>query len=113
MTALGLADPHGDPHLSRLRAQLIATAASDAYTARDVLTHPLLRPSMTAGQHRQLAEITHASGLDAGTIPAPLYGNLMTAVSSAEDQLYALLDSDAALIQPPQATMSARWLTGG
>ncbi|MGH3915206.1 MAG: hypothetical protein ACRDTC_17640 [Pseudonocardiaceae bacterium] len=96
VTALDLANIHGAPQLSQLRAALIATAYSDTYAARDALAHPLLRPAMTAGQHRDLAELAHASGLDSGTIPEPLYGDLLAAVSSAENQLRVLLDRDVA-----------------
>lgn len=97
MTALELAHTHGDPQVSRLHATLITTAYTDAYAARDALAHPLLRQAMTAGQHRDLAEFARTSGLDTGTIPEPLYGDLMAAVSSAEDQLRLLLDRDVAL----------------
>ncbi len=97
MTALGLASIHGDPQLSQLRAELIATAAGDACAARDVLARPLLRPAMTASEHRDLAGLACASGLGAGAIPEPLYGDLMAAVSLAEDRLRTLLDRDVAL----------------
>ncbi|MGH3931829.1 MAG: hypothetical protein ACRDTF_17850 [Pseudonocardiaceae bacterium] len=114
--ALDLATIHGAPQLSQLRAALITTAYSDTYAARDALAHPLPRQAMTAGQHRDLAELAHASGLDSGTIPEPLYGDLMAAVSSAEDQLRVLLDRNIALSQslgtataelPGGATLSA------
>ena len=91
MTALDLAEPHDHPQLRSLRAALIATAQSDAYAARDVLAHPLLRPTMTAAQHQDLTTLANASGLDTKTIPEPLYDDLMAAVSSAEDRLRTLL----------------------
>ncbi|MGH3933742.1 MAG: hypothetical protein ACRDS1_01950 [Pseudonocardiaceae bacterium] len=109
--ALDLANIHGAPQLSQLHAALIATAYSDTYAARDALAHPLPRQAMTAGQHRDLAELTHASGLDSGTIPEPLYGDLMAAVSSAEDQLRVLLIRDVALSQSLRAV--AAELPGG
>jgi hypothetical protein len=94
MIALDLADAHRDRQVSQLRAALIATAHNDTYAARDALAHPLLRHAMTVNQHRDLAELLHASGLGTGTIPEPLYSDLMTAVSTAEDQLRILLDRD-------------------
>lgn len=106
MTALDLADTHGDPQLSQLCEELIATAPSDAYAARDVLAHPLLRSAMTAGQHRDLAGLADASGLQAGAIPEPLYGDLMAAVSLAEDRLRALLDCEVALSRSSRTATS-------
>jgi hypothetical protein len=97
MTALDLANTHRHPQLPQLFAALIATAHSDTYATRDALAHPLLRQAMTAGQHRDLAELAHTSGLDIGTIPEPLCGDLMAAVSSAENHLRVLLDRDRAL----------------
>ena len=91
LTALNLADACGEPRKSQLRHKLITAAQHDAYAARDTMTHPLIRSTITADQHRDLTDLIHASGLDAGTIPEPLLTDLMVAVSTAENRLRALL----------------------
>lgn len=89
LAALDLARRRGEPHLSNLRARVIAAASNDAYTARDALAHPLLHSAMTADQRRCLTRVIHAAGLGMGTIHEPAYSYLMAAVSSAEEQLRA------------------------
>lgn len=95
LTALDFAETCCDPRNSPLRRKLLTTAQHDAYAARDVLTHPLIRSTISADRHRDLTDLIHASGLDAGTIPEPLLTNLTTAVSAAERQLHALLERAA------------------
>ncbi|WP_239373472.1 hypothetical protein [Frankia sp. Cj5] len=92
MIALGLAHQHDDPQVQALHEALIDSAFGDTYVARDALAHRILPEKTTAGQARDLADLVRASGLGAGAIPEPMYGDLMDAAASAEDQLRADLD---------------------
>ncbi|TFE24808.1 hypothetical protein E0F15_20845 [Frankia sp. B2] len=94
MIALDLADGHDHPRIDVLRRALIAGAFKDAYTARDTLAHRL-RESMTTTQRQTLADVFRAAGLDAGSIPESLYGDLMETVKFAEDQLRGCLGRHA------------------
>jgi hypothetical protein len=87
LIALDLAETVGDPRSLSLRTGLIATAAVDAYAARDVIAHQQMRQSLTTDQSRDLHALVQDCGLGAGTIPEPLYCRLMTAVDCAETVL--------------------------
>jgi hypothetical protein len=81
--ALDLTGTTDDPQARLLRAALIATAATDAYAARDILAHNQMRQSVTTGQRRALCALVRASGLGAGSMPERLHGHLMTAARCA------------------------------
>jgi hypothetical protein len=85
--ALDLTTTSHAPHTRPLRAALIATAATDAYAARDVLAHHQLRPALTSGQRRDLHHLVRACGLGAGTIPERLHNQLTAAADRAETTL--------------------------
>ncbi|ONH51339.1 hypothetical protein CcI49_35930 [Frankia sp. CcI49] len=94
MIALDLADGHDHPCIDALRRALIAGALKDAYTARDTLAHRL-QESMTTTQRHALTDVIRAAGLDSGSVPEPLYGDLMDTVNSAEAQLRGHLSQHA------------------
>jgi hypothetical protein len=85
--ALDLAATSDHQHAHPLRAALIATAATDAYAARDVLTHHQLRQGLTAAQRQDLHNLVRACGLGTATIPEPLHNQLIAAVNRAETTL--------------------------
>lgn len=95
ITALALAAAHTHERISLLHTDVLALAHTDAYVARDALTHPQLRRTMTASQRRALSGLARAAGLDAGTVPAALRSELMRAVASAEDWLRLCLEGGA------------------
>jgi hypothetical protein len=85
--ALDLTGTSDDPQSRPLRAALIATAAGDAYAARDVLAHYEIRRGLTSGQRRDLQTLVRLCGLGAGTMPERLHNQLMAAVECAESTL--------------------------
>lgn len=87
MIALDIAGTVGNPRSLPLRSALIAAAAADAYAARDVIAHQQMRQSLTTDQNRDLHNLVRACGLGSGTIPEPLYRQLMRAVDRAETAL--------------------------
>jgi hypothetical protein len=95
LAALDLAEDHNNPQMPQLRAEIIATARTDAYAARDALTHSQLPHTMTARQREDLDQLVGAAGLKAGTIPPPLHRDLTRAVASAEQRLHTLLSRTA------------------
>ncbi|WP_051271389.1 hypothetical protein [Streptomyces qinglanensis] len=95
ITALALAAAHTHERMSLLHTDVLALAHTDAYVARDALTHPQLRRTMTASQRRALTGLARTAGLDAGTVPAALRSELMRAVASAEDRLRLCLERSA------------------
>ncbi|MGW1997613.1 hypothetical protein [Embleya sp. NPDC001921] len=101
LTAIFLAGTHErHPQLPHLRAHVIATASRDAYAAREMLAHPLLRRTMTHDRHRILTETIHTSGLDTKAIPEPMHRDLTGALSSAERRMRALLADNSTSRQP-------------
>ncbi|WP_413800928.1 hypothetical protein [Streptomyces iranensis] len=95
ITALFLAAAHTSVQISPLQANILAMAQVDGYVARDALTHVQLRRAMTVSQRRALTSLVRTAGLDAGAVPAPLRGDLMRAVTSAEDRLRLCLERSA------------------
>lgn len=91
LAALDLAAHEDQARLASLQGPVIDTASTDAYAARDVLSHRFLNASLSAAQRRSLADLVRSSGFDAGTMPEPLHSDLIAAVSSAEDRLNTLL----------------------
>jgi hypothetical protein len=91
LTALDLTAGQPAPHESRLRAAVIEVASSDAYAARDVLGHHMMRCQMTRQQEHELAAVLSASGLGAGNLPAVHMHALTAAAGTAEDHLRSLL----------------------
>jgi hypothetical protein len=70
-----------------LRAAALSAASGDAYAARDVLTHPQMRASLTTQQRRGLDELVRDCGLGTGTITPKLYDQMTAAVEDAEAAL--------------------------
>lgn len=70
---------------ARFDRKLADIAAYDARAAQDVLACQRLRDAMPTA--RRLLKLVADSGLGAGTMPAPLYRELMTAVGLAQDCL--------------------------
>jgi hypothetical protein len=103
LAALDLTDSQPTPYHSRLRAALISAAACDAYAARDVLSHHLMRSQLTPQQEHELATVITTAGLGTQNLPAAHIDTLSTAVSTAEEQLRTLL----AVPRPEPATFSA------
>ena len=91
MTALDLACAHPAMSVSELRAELIAAARSDGYSARELLACPLLRPALTADQRTELAGLMRICGLDPSAVPESLRGGLISTASLAEGRLRALV----------------------
>lgn len=91
LAALDLAAHEDQTCLAPLQASLVDTASTDAYAARDVLSHRFLNASLSPAQHHSLADLVRSAGFDAGTMPEPFHSDLMAAVSSAENRLHALL----------------------
>jgi hypothetical protein len=92
MTALDLAGS-GHAWQSRpLRVALIASAAGDAYIARDMLARHEADQSLRSAERQGLDNTLHTSGLGAGTIPERLYRQLTAAVDCAETTLKNELD---------------------
>jgi hypothetical protein len=91
LTALDLTQDRPTPFAALLWNEVIQTATSDAYAARDVLEHHATRVEMTAQQHQRLTAVLAASSLGAGTLPEPLMADLSAAVEEAENRLRVLL----------------------
>ncbi len=91
LTALDLAGGPVTPQALRLRAAVVAAARTDAYAARDVLAHSLMRKTMTLEHSRVLGSVVEASGIGCGEIAPALLSDMMTAVASAEEELRLLL----------------------
>jgi hypothetical protein len=91
LTALDLTT--GQPALydRQLRAALLEVASSDAYAARAVLDHDVMRSQMTRQQERELLVVLTASGLGTKRLPETHLDALTTAVRTAERQLRTLL----------------------
>jgi hypothetical protein len=92
ITAFDLADGYGRAQTARVRVAVVAAASTDAYAAREVLAHPVLRSTLTASAERDLATLVEASGLGRGAIPQAQLDDLITSVALAESHLYALLN---------------------
>lgn len=92
--ALDLAGTARDLWSLPLYGALIASAANDAYAARDVLTHVRVSESLTVGQRSELRNLILACGLGARAIPEPLHSRLMAAVACAETALSRELEQE-------------------
>jgi hypothetical protein len=106
ITALGLAGTTGDPRSRSLRAALIATAAADAYAARDILAHHQMQQHLTPNQRHDLRDLVRASSLGARTIPEQLHEQLATAVDHAEAALRSELEMHCTYVTPNQPMYS-------
>jgi hypothetical protein len=96
LTAIDLAAEQPARAVSRLNAAVLDTASSDAYAARDILEHHVLRTQMTRQEQDQLAAILDLAGLGTGSLPPAHMAALVTAVAQAENRLRVLLDSGTA-----------------
>jgi hypothetical protein len=79
------------PDEAELRTRMISLAASDAYAARDVVTHPAIHPTLPTAESNALSSTIRTSSLGAGHIPDALYADLMQAVTLAEEKLREFL----------------------
>ncbi|MEU3538071.1 hypothetical protein [Streptomyces paromomycinus] len=95
ITALILAAPHPSTQVPPLHADVLATAHTDGYAARDALTQPQLRYAMTISQRRTLTDLVRTAGLDAGTVPEPLRSDLLRAATMAQNRLRLCLQRSA------------------
>jgi hypothetical protein len=92
LCVLDLAPTGKAPHLATWITRE-ALATTDAYTARDVLSHDMCCMNMSEQRRTTLAAIVQESGLNRGTMPADSLDKLMAAVSTSETQLAAGLRS--------------------
>lgn len=92
-TVLDLANGCDFDQLPGLRATIIAAAATDAYAGREILTHQLLRHTMTTDEKESLTALVQSSGLGCAAIPPELLDDLMHSFVLAEDRLRALLNA--------------------
>jgi|HubBroStandDraft_1064217.scaffolds.fasta_scaffold104250_2 hypothetical protein len=111
LTALDLTTSQPTPYESRLRAAIIDIARSDAYAARDVLSHDETRSQLTSQQERQLTAVVTASGLGARNLPPAHLHALTTAVRTAENQLRALISTITPAKPAEAATPGSQWLS--
>jgi hypothetical protein len=91
LTALDVTADQPTPSDSPLRAAVIEVASSDAYAARDVLGHHVMRSQMTDQQAQELTAVVTAAGLGAGNLSVAHKDALAAAVRTAEDRLRTLL----------------------
>lgn len=91
LTAFDLTAVQPTPYDAQLRAAVIEVASCDAYAARDVLAHHLMRSQMSHRQEQQLAAVLAAAGLGARELSPAHKEALTTAVQTAEDRLRTLL----------------------
>lgn len=102
LTAFDLTADQPTPYHSRLRAAVIDVASADAYAARDVLGHYMMRAHMTCQQEQELTAVVAAAGLGARNLSTGHKDALTTAVHTAEDRLRTLL-----VTTPPHGEPSA------
>ncbi|GAA3251195.1 hypothetical protein [Nonomuraea helvata] len=84
------------PHTAdQVHAQVAAEVieSGNGYAARDVLTNPRPLAGVSEAHRRALTGIVAASGLRAGTIPAPLLDTLTTSVKTAGEMLASAVRS--------------------
>ncbi|MEQ4717943.1 hypothetical protein [Nonomuraea sp. B19D2] len=84
------------PHTAEeVHAQVAAEVieSGNGYAARDVLTHPDPLARVSEAHRQALSSIVAASGLRAGTIPAPLLDTLTTSVKAAGEMLASAVRS--------------------
>lgn len=91
LTALNLAASQPEEGTAQLRDAIVKLAATDAYAARNALSHPLMRARMTCHQERQLTSVITAAGFGAGHLPPAHMDAITTAVGQAEEYLRVLL----------------------
>jgi hypothetical protein len=91
-TIAGGRDPHVADHVhARVAAEVIESG--NGYAARDVLTHPHSLAGVSDAHRQVLTGIVTASGLRAGTLPAPLLDTLTCSVKTASEALASALRS--------------------
>jgi hypothetical protein len=91
LAALDLAASQPQAGTAHLHDAIVKVAATDAYAARNALSHPIMRARMTCHQERQLTSIVTAAGLGAGHLPADHIDTITSAVGRAEEHLRVLL----------------------
>jgi hypothetical protein len=91
LTALDLAASQPEEATMPLRDAIAKVAATDAYAARNALSHPVMRARMTRHQELQLISVVAAAGLGAGRLPPGHMDAIMSAVGRAEECLLVLL----------------------
>ncbi|MEO3807063.1 hypothetical protein [Nonomuraea sp. B1E8] len=91
LTALDLAYDRTSPYILLLQEAIVDVATLDAYAARDVLNHRLVRSRLTGGQRQSLDELLLASGLGAGRLSSVHMQALTAAVDKGEVALRELL----------------------
>lgn len=83
-------DPTAASHVTRtVAAEAIASA--DGNAAREILKNPDIGNWVPSGQRQSLHNIMDAAGLGIGSIPEPLYSELLAATSAAESRLRSVL----------------------
>ena len=91
LTALDLAASQPEADTAQLHDAIAEVAATDAYAARNALSHPMMRARMTCHQERQLTSLVAAAGLGAGHLPPGDMDTITSAVGQAEEHLRVLL----------------------
>lgn len=91
LTALDLAAGQPQTSTAQLHDAIAKLAATDAYAARNALSHPVMRARMTCHQERQLTSVVTAAGLGAGHLPPGHMDTITSAVGQAEEHLRVLL----------------------
>ncbi|CAL9360326.1 hypothetical protein SUDANB105_00651 [Streptomyces sp. enrichment culture] len=93
LAALDLVHSRTSPYVASLQNAVADVAVLDAYAARDVLNHPLMRPHLTSEQWLGLNAVITLSGLGTGFLPTAHMQTLVAAVDKAEVALRSLLHS--------------------
>lgn len=85
LTAVDLSVGAHQPEADLMCAEVIdeAERSADAFTAREVLGHPICRMRMTSAQASALTALVEQAGLSAGSIPESLLDSLMASVQTA------------------------------
>ncbi|MFI6713554.1 hypothetical protein ACIBF7_44505 [Nonomuraea sp. NPDC050478] len=91
LTAFDLTTGQSPALASLLSTALVEVASTDAYAARDILSHQKMRAEMTDQQQHHLGTVITAGGLGIGRLPQVHEHALVAAVGHAEDRLRALL----------------------
>ncbi|MFG3153931.1 hypothetical protein ACGF7W_18045 [Streptomyces sp. NPDC048219] len=86
----------GEPHAESLACALAAAARLDAYSAREVLRHPVAATALDEEAKDVLTAVTAAAGLGSGALSADHHEALTCAVDHAETQLEQLLQAEPA-----------------
>jgi len=102
LTALDLAASQPEAATAQLHDAIAKVAATDAYAARNALSHPMMRARMTCHQEQQLTSIITAAGFGAGHLPPGHMDAITTAVGQAEEHLRVLLRQQASRHPQPR-----------